>query len=74
MSYLDNINQSPNFNVGDKVVCIDVDHNRDFEINKQYTVTALEYDIHEDAWFVAVEELYPIYGCEWYASRFKKAK
>lgn len=73
MSYLENIGQSPNFNVGDKVVCIDADDTCNFKINKQYTVTKLEYDIDEDAWYVALEEVDPIYGCEWYASRFEKA-
>lgn len=73
MSYLENIGQSPNFNVGDKVVCIDADDNHDLQVNKKYTVTEIEYDIDADVWFVAVEEVDPMYGCEWYASRFEKA-
>lgn len=73
MSYLENINQSPNFNVGDKVVCIDADYNHDFEINNHYTVSDLEYDVDEDAWYVALKELDSTYGCDWYASRFEKA-
>lgn len=72
MSYLENINQEPNFKVGDKVKCIDVNHNHELEINKQYTVTRLEYDIHDPAWFVALKEVDEAYGCDWFASRFEK--
>lgn len=73
MDYFDNIGQEPNFKVGDKVKRVDVSDSVILRANKVYTVTEIEYDIEDDAWYVALEELSAFYGCETYASRFEKA-
>jgi len=73
MSYLEKISQEPNFNVGDKVVCIDADYDHAFKIGEQYTISDLEYDVDYNAWYVSLKELDLDCGCEWYASRFEKA-
>lgn len=74
MGYLDSIEQPPNFKVGDKVVCKYSHDTGGLSEGTLYTVSDIEYDIDEDAWYISVEELAFISGCcEWYASRFEKA-
>lgn len=76
MEYLDSINQEPNFKVGDTVVCKHSNHDPGgLSEGTLYTVSGIEYDFDEGAWYISVEELTFISSgcCEWYASRFEKA-
>jgi hypothetical protein len=72
MDYLNSVSQKPNFKIGDVVTCEYNFGSLQLRLNEWYTVADIEYDVDDDAWYVALKELNLEWGCEWYASRFKK--